>query len=136
MKIGERIRVYRTNAGLTQKQLGNLSGTSETTIKQYELGKRQPRIAQLQKIADVLDVSVNNLLADGEYEFIENLKEKFSDERYEYLKNSRKPEYYESLLFDSFSKLNTAGKKKSIEQVELLTKIPEYTAPDGEPPQK
>ena len=36
--------------GLTQRALGELSGTSETTIKQYELGKRQPRIKQLKKL--------------------------------------------------------------------------------------
>lgn len=31
-----------------------------------------------------------------------------------------------SLLLDSFSKLNDLGKSKAIDQVELLTKIPEY----------
>lgn len=62
MTIGERIRSYRKAAGLTQKQLGDLSGTSETTIKQYEAGKRQPRIEQLQKIAPFLKVSVADLL--------------------------------------------------------------------------
>lgn len=62
MTIGERIRNYRKIAGLTQKQLGDLSGTSETTIKQYELGKRQPRIDQLEKIAPVLKVTTPDLL--------------------------------------------------------------------------
>lgn len=62
MTIGEKIRQQRKNAGLTQKKLGELSGTSETTIKQYELGKRQPRIEQLQKIADALQISYIALL--------------------------------------------------------------------------
>lgn len=66
MTIGEKIRQQRKNAGLTQKKLGELSDTSETTIKQYELGKRQPRIEQLQKIADALQISYIDLLdADG-----------------------------------------------------------------------
>ena len=56
MTIGERIRQARKRAGLTQKQLGEVSGTSETTVKQYELGKRQPRIDQLQAIAAALEV--------------------------------------------------------------------------------
>lgn len=134
--IGERLKSLRKEQGMSQKTLGELLGVSQQMITQYETGKRTPKLDTIKNIAKVLDVSVNNLLADGEYEFIENLKEKLNDERYEYLKNSRKPEYYESLLFDSFSKLNTAGKKKSIEQVELLTKIPEYIAPDVKPPQK
>lgn len=62
MTIGERIRYYRKIVGLTQKQLGELSGTSERTIQQYEGGKRQPRIEQLQKIAPFLKVSAADLL--------------------------------------------------------------------------
>ncbi len=62
MTIGEKIKSYRKAAGLTQKKLGELSDTSESTIKQYESGKRQPRIEQLQKIADTLNVSVSSLL--------------------------------------------------------------------------
>lgn len=62
MTIGEKIKSYRKAAGLTQKKLGELSDTSESTIKQYESGKRQPRIEQLQKIADTLNVPVSSLL--------------------------------------------------------------------------
>lgn len=62
MTIGDRIRFHRKKAGLTQKKLGELSETSETTIKQYESGKRQPRIEQLQKIAEVLKVPISRLL--------------------------------------------------------------------------
>lgn len=63
--IGDKIRNYRKLSGLTQKQLGELSGTSETTIKQYEAGKRQPRIEQLIKIADTLNVLSSDLLPEG-----------------------------------------------------------------------
>lgn len=62
MTVGEKIRELRKKAGLTQKKLGELSDTSETTIKQYELGKRQPRMEQLQKVATALHVQVNDLL--------------------------------------------------------------------------
>lgn len=62
MTIGEKIKSYRKATGLTQKKLGELSGTSERTIQQYESGKRQPRIEQLQKIAETLNVPVSSLL--------------------------------------------------------------------------
>lgn len=67
MTISEKIRELRKYAGLTQRTLGELSGTSETTIKQYELGKRQPRIEQLKKIAKVFDFPLY-LLLDDNYE--------------------------------------------------------------------
>lgn len=65
MTIGEKIRKLRNHTGLTQRTLGELSGTSETTIKQYELGKRQPRIEQLKKIATVFDFPLYLLLDDN-----------------------------------------------------------------------
>ena len=65
MTIGERIKLVRKHRGLTQKALGAISGTSEITIRQYELGKRQPRIEQLQAIANALGVSTDYLI--GEY---------------------------------------------------------------------
>lgn len=62
MTIGDRIKQVRTEKGLTQKQLGELSKTSEGTVRQYEIGKRQPRVEQLQRIADALGVDVSYLL--------------------------------------------------------------------------
>lgn len=67
MNTGELIKNYRKIAGLTQKELGTLSGTSERTIQNYETGKRQPRIEQLQKIAPILNVSVLDLLGEPQH---------------------------------------------------------------------
>ena len=64
MTIGERIKTVRKHRGLTQKALGAVSGTSEITIRQYELGKRQPRVQQLQAIANALDVSTDYLIGE------------------------------------------------------------------------
>lgn len=62
MDIGLRIREKRTAAGLTQSQLAELSGVAVITIRQYELGKRQPRADQLRAIASALGVTVDYLL--------------------------------------------------------------------------
>ncbi|MCI8560872.1 MAG: helix-turn-helix transcriptional regulator [Dorea sp.] len=62
MTIGEQIKNYRKAAKLTQKKLGELSNTSERTIQQYEAGKRQPRIEQLQQIAGTLNIPISSFL--------------------------------------------------------------------------
>lgn len=62
MTIGQRIKEVRKNAGLTQRELAEKSGTATGTIQQYELGKRQPRLEQLEAIAAALSVSVGSLL--------------------------------------------------------------------------
>lgn len=66
MTLGEQIRFLRKYLGYTQKELGDLSGTSERTIQQYESGKREPRIKQLQKIANVFGGTVFEIFAFGE----------------------------------------------------------------------
>lgn len=65
MTIGERIRSARKSAGLTQVQLAEKSGVASISIHQYESGKRQPRIEQLQAIADALNISLDDLLNIG-----------------------------------------------------------------------
>lgn len=81
MTIGEQIRFIRKHMGLTQKELGQLSNTSETTIKQYELGKRTPRIEQLQKIAHALGGSVSEIfILDTEETSEENLETYYLNE--------------------------------------------------------
>lgn len=62
MPLGEHIKKARKHAGLTQAQLAERLGVATITIRQYELGKRQPRFEQLTLIADALDVSVSELL--------------------------------------------------------------------------
>lgn len=61
MTIGERVRSIRKSKNLTQKQLGELSGIAEPTIRRYELGKLNPKYETLAKIAKALAVSTEFL---------------------------------------------------------------------------
>lgn len=61
-ETGEFIRVARKAKNLTQKQLGELSGIAEPTIRRYELGKLNPKYETLQRIAKALGVSVLELI--------------------------------------------------------------------------
>lgn len=62
MNIGEKIQFFRKANKLTQKQLSELSGISEISIRKYEAGDRFPKTEQLQKIASVLEIGGNELL--------------------------------------------------------------------------
>ena len=61
MAIGERIHFFRTLRGMTQKYLGTSIGFSESQsdvrIAQYETGKRNPKEAYLNALADKLGVA-------------------------------------------------------------------------------
>lgn len=58
----ERMQMLRKKAGLTLKQLGKAVDKAESTISQYESGRREPDNETLLRIADVLGCSVDYLL--------------------------------------------------------------------------
>jgi transcriptional regulator with XRE-family HTH domain len=62
MTIGEKLKAIRKEKNLTQKALGNLCGLSESMIRQYELGLRNPKYAAIGRIAGALDVEIHQLV--------------------------------------------------------------------------
>jgi transcriptional regulator with XRE-family HTH domain len=59
---GERIAYYRKRLGLSQVEFAGLIGRSESWVSQVERGVRAiDRMPVLQKVADVLSVSVDEL---------------------------------------------------------------------------
>lgn len=67
MKLGEKIRYFRREAELTQKQLGIMLGFTESNadvrIAQYESGTRKPSFLVMKNMSDKLDVSMYALEA-------------------------------------------------------------------------
>lgn len=60
--IGERVRQVRTDRGLSQPQLAELAGTTETTLSRIENGRVSPTLDTLINIARALDVRVGDLI--------------------------------------------------------------------------
>lgn len=56
------IREIRKACGMTMKTLGIKIGVAESTISQYETGKRQPDNETLLRLAEVLNTTVGYLL--------------------------------------------------------------------------
>ena len=61
MKFNERLKLLRTDLGLTQKDLGERIGVGRTTISEYESGKIVPKQDGLLELAKVFNVSVDYL---------------------------------------------------------------------------
>ena len=59
--IGQRIRNYRTAAGLSQEKLAELSGCHPTYIGQLERGEKNATIESIEKIVSALNVSLSKL---------------------------------------------------------------------------
>lgn len=56
MDVGYKLYELRRLRGLTQAELGRRVGVSEAAIRAYETGKRRPKQAHLERIADALGV--------------------------------------------------------------------------------
>lgn len=62
MTVGENIKRVRIEKGLTQKQLGDLCHMADSAIRRYELGKANPKIETIKRIASALGVDYNQLI--------------------------------------------------------------------------
>lgn len=120
-----RIRELRKENEMTMKQLGEKLGLGESTISQYETGKREPDIKTLLKISECFHVSVDYLLGhvSEPWFYLDNDRILREINSYEY---DPSQEQIRTLLLDAFNKLNDDGQQKAVERVEELTEIPKY----------
>lgn len=80
MNTGELIRKYRLEKGMKQVQLADKTGILVSTIRQYELGIRNPKTERLKIIADALEVTSSCLLGFEPEKCRENTLEDFTTE--------------------------------------------------------
>ena len=59
--IGQRIRNYRTQKGLSQEKLAELAGCHPTYIGQLERGEKNATLESVEKIASAMDISLSEL---------------------------------------------------------------------------
>ena len=71
--VGQRIRNYRTQLGLSQEKLAELSGCHPTYIGQLERGEKNATLESIDKIASSLKISLSKLF--------ENLGDESTNER-------------------------------------------------------
>ncbi len=62
MAFKEMLKQLRTQKGLTQKQLAEITNLSQNAISMYESGRREPDMRTLSALAQALDSDMNHLL--------------------------------------------------------------------------
>lgn len=62
------LRELRKAKGMTMKKLGDIIGVAESTISQYETGKREPDFETLLKFGEIFTVSTDYLLTGEQKE--------------------------------------------------------------------
>lgn len=150
MEIGERIREARKSLGWTQQQLAEKAGVAAITIRQYEAGKRIPRLDQLQKIAKAMGVSISHLCTEKERIILSRQLAyqmgvpSFSPDDFLRLVEARRDCTKAQKEVESLTKitqaqkimeqLNEIGQQVAIERLKELTEIPRYRADSPQNP--
>lgn len=78
MDFKDRLRYYREQRGYSSDELAKLLDIPYTTLKGYENAGREPKYNILVKIADILNVSLDDLLGRTPTSEDEKIKELFA----------------------------------------------------------
>lgn len=99
MGFPEQLKTARLNMNYTQQQVADLMGITKSTYCGYETGKRQPDVAKIKLLANILQTSGDTLLETG---FSPEPDDKF--EKALSIFKSLKPEFQDYVL-DQIKKL-------------------------------
>ena len=64
MKIGERLAFFRAGKGYSVNKLANLSGVSQSYLREIELGNKNPTVEFLTVLCDTLGISLKEFFDD------------------------------------------------------------------------
>lgn len=64
--LGEKIKKYRENKNMTQNEVADILGVKSATISKYESNTLEPNIESIKKIAEIFEISIDELLKDEE----------------------------------------------------------------------
>lgn len=65
--IGNNIKSYRKTLGLTQGELADFLSVTSTMISYYEKGSRDINMENLQKLADLFNIELSDLLENNSH---------------------------------------------------------------------
>ena len=91
MTLGERLKMYRTQKGLSQEKIAEMLGVSRQAVTKWEVGQTTPSSDNLIALANLYDVSLDELIGKSENEIVstEGEKEKrFSPKHNPILRNN------------------------------------------------
>ena len=66
--LGEKIKKYREEKKITQVEVAEILGVKPATISKYEAGALEPNIESLKKLAELFEVSVDELLKEDDFD--------------------------------------------------------------------
>ena len=98
IKVADKLKMLRKAKGYTQQEVADAIGTTRATIGGYEIGRRQPRLPDLQKIADFYGVGLDYFgiaSTDEVFDLLARAKEVFASDK---IGKEEKEDLYKELM--------------------------------------
>jgi transcriptional regulator with XRE-family HTH domain len=106
--LSDRLEILRTEKGLTKKEMAEYLKIAQSTYGKYELGKREPDLETIKKLAEFFNVSVDYLIG---HTHIRNVAEETCNSQNED-KEWTQEELNEIKMFKDFIKMRRKQKNK------------------------
>ena len=126
MKQSEAIKLARKKAGFSQKKLAEKTGLSIATIQGYEQEKYLPKIENLTKIADALNVPLSDLINSEALSLTDSILALFTNNLPRKIQLSPEEEALQANISAAFHTLNISGKRKLADYAQDLTELKKY----------
>jgi len=113
--VGNKIRKYRTEMNLKQKDLGDFLNLQNNTISAYERGVVLPNITQMKKIAIFLNQPLDNFFPENSAVFKQILENdhELNNEEIDIL----------NTIIEETMKIDEEKRKEFLHQLEILVKL-------------
>ena len=116
--IGERLKKLRENKNMTQGDVAEALGVNTATISKYESNSLEPSIESIKKLADLYDITIDELLKDEQFDVSKiNVLEVLKEQKYMKLKGNL---YHNTQIIFAYNTNHIEGSKLTEDQTRYI----------------
>lgn len=116
--LGEKIKKYREEKEITQVEVAEVLGVKPATVSKYEAGTLEPNIQSLKKLAELFEISVDELLREDEFDVSKiNILEVLREQKSMKLKGNL---YHNTQIIFAYNTNHIEGSKLTEDQTRYI----------------
>ncbi len=116
--LGEKIKKYREEKKITQVEVAEVLGVKPATVSKYEAGTLEPNIESLKKLAELFEISVDELLREDEFDVSKiNILEVLREQKSMKLKGNL---YHNTQIIFAYNTNHIEGSKLTEDQTRYI----------------
>ena len=116
--LGEKIKKYRESKNMTQGEIADILGVKAATISKYEAETLEPNIESLKRLADLFEVSVDELIKEDSFDISKiNILEVLKEQKNMKLKGNL---YHNTQITFAYNTNHIEGSKLTEDQTRYI----------------